>query len=468
MADETIQDDHPVIPPASVPKAEREPVTIDAEAISASPETPEDEPPHAEASEAESTPAESPAAAPAEASRAPAEPFQQTPPPKSQPRGFPVVISAGVGALIGAAAALAVSYVFQPSAPDLQPLTDKVATLDSAISGEVTARKALEARLATLEAKPGPAAPSKDTAALEARLKKLEGSTPNTDALAAIAGDAKTARSDAAKALATVASLGAANASADGGAPNPEIARLVGDQQSLGDRFAKLEAAVGALKSAAPAGPDPELEKLAGDEKALDQRVVKLEAAFSAPKTDVRADPNVVAKGDPVAQSVAAIELERRLTAGQGYAVEWAALDKLGADAKSLAALQTYAQSGAPTLSTLSAGFAKLAPDLGTPAKKPDNGSYTDVLWDEVKGLVKVHPAGEIKGDDPTAVTTQIQAALARGDVVAARAGYAKLPEKQRELAASWAKDLDGVLQAKAAAMSLIETSLSRLADQKN
>jgi len=362
--------------------------------------------------------------------------------------------------------------VLQPSPPDLQPLTNKLATLDSAISGEVTARKALETRLATLETKPAPsapsAAPSKDTAALEARLKKLEVSAPTADSLAALAADAKTARSDAAKALATIASLGAANGSADTAAPNPEITQLVGDQQSLGDRFAKLEAAVGALKSAAPAGPDPALEKLAGDEQALAQRVVKLETAFAAPKTDVRADPTVVAKGDPVAQSVAAIELERRLTAGQAYAVEWAALDKLGADPKSLAALQTYAQSGAPTLSTLSAGFAKLAPDLGTPAKKPDNGSYTDVLWDEVKGLVKVHPAGEIKGDDPTAVTTQIQAALARGDVVAARAGYAKLPEKQRELAATWAKDLDGVIAAKAAAMSLIETSLSRLANQKN
>ena len=69
-----------------------------------------------------------------------------------------------------------------------------------------------------------------------------------------------------------------------------------------------------------------------------------------------------------------------------------------------------------------------------------------------MKGLVKVHPVGEAKGDDPEAVKTQVVAALARGDLTAARAAFAKLPEDERTAAAAWAKDAEGVAAARAAA----------------
>ena len=61
-----------------------------------------------------------------------------------------------------------------------------------------------------------------------------------------------------------------------------------------------------------------------------------------------------------------------------------------------------------------------------------------------VRALVRVRPVGEIKGDDPAAVVTQVQAALGRGDVGAAMADYAKLPNSSRAASADWAKDAQG------------------------
>ena len=43
-----------------------------------------------------------------------------------------------------------------------------------------------------------------------------------------------------------------------------------------------------------------------------------------------------------------------------------------------------------------------------------------DRLFDHMRKLVKVRPVGEIAGEDPAALATQIEAALARGDIGAA------------------------------------------------
>jgi hypothetical protein len=552
MADETIQDDHPVIPPVSVPKPEREPVTIEGEAIDVTPveephaasepahdephaaSEPEREEPEAEALAANDEPAEAqaesepeafareaeieapeaaaelnpepePAAAAPEPEPAPAAaPLPPTAPPPPKPSSAAAFLSGGIGALLGAAVAFGATYFTQSGANPAPTATGQLAALDTALSGETSARKALDERLAALEAKaaqpPASAQPAAapQLAALEDRLAKLEGSAVNADALLAVAAEAKAAHASVDKLEASLATGSSGGAAASG--PNPEIVKLIGDQQALADHLAKLEAQLAAAPKAAPAGPeigklagdqqalaervakletkvdapkpppvpDPELAKLSGDEKALGDRLAKIEAALAAPKVETRADKDVGAKGDPVAQSVAAIALEQRLLAGQPYPVEFSALEKLGATADALAALKPFAAAGAPTTAALASGFAKLAPALAAPAKTAAHGDYADTLWDEMKGLVKVHPVGEVKGDDPAAVTSQISAALARGDLAAARAAFARLPEADRASASAWAKDADAVAAARTAALSLIETSLSHLGDQKN
>jgi hypothetical protein len=485
MADETMQDDHPDVPPVSVPKPEREPVTIEGEAIDLTPkEEQARESPHGEVEErvveakAEPTPEESGSAPPP-----PIEPVS----PASPSRG-PAFVSGGVGALLGAAVAFVAAYLYQPGTTDTNGLTTQVSALDSAISAEVSARKTLEARLAGIEAKDSSPAGAPE---LAARLEKLESAPVTADALAAVAAEAKAAHESANKSAALLASLGpGAN-----GAANPEMSKLIDDQQAMAKKLAELEARLAAAPTAAsgaeigklandqqaladrmvklettakPVGPDPEVAKLSDEDKALADRLAKLEAALVAPKTEARADPQVGSKGDPIAQSVAGIALERRLVAGQAYAVELAALERLGSAPDALAALKPFSETGAPSTASLAAGFAKVLPSLGAPAKGAEHGDYVDTIWDEVKGLVKVRQVGEIKGDNPEAVASQIAAALARGDLPAASADFARLPERERAAAAQWAKQLDDVVAARKASLSLIETSLSRLANPKN
>ena len=102
------------------------------------------------------------------------------------------------------------------------------------------------------------------------------------------------------------------------------------------------------------------------------------------------------------------------------------------------------------------------------PAKTEAKGEIVDKMMDQLRGLVKVHAVSEIPGDDPTALTSQISAELARGDVVAALATESKLPEAARAAAAPWVRDAQGLENAQSAARSLAETALERFADAKN
>ncbi len=409
MADEPIQDDHPEIPPASVPKPEREPVTIKGEAVDLTPPVEETEPPEPELTEPEPIHLE---AEPPPPPSGPSEPYRE---PAPKPSNMAAFVAGAVGVLIGAAVVYAAVGLTGPSSSELQAATTRLDTLETGLSSETTARKALDGRIAALEGRP----------------------SVNPDALAAATAEAKTAAANADKAMKAVGDLGAkAGAGASNAGPNPALQKIIGDEQALADRVARLEAAESSASKASGGDPaladrlsrlesaqkeaapiDPEFAKLPGEEKTLEQRIGKLEAALAAPKMETRAEPDVGMKGDPIAEGFAALALDRRLVAGQPYPTELAALEKLGAPPDALAALKPYATTGAPTLDALGAGFAKLAPGLVEPGKAPVHTDYAGTLWDEMKGLVKVHPVGEAKGDDPEAVKTQVVAALARGDL---------------------------------------------------
>ena len=90
-----------------------------------------------------------------------------------------------------------------------------------------------------------------------------------------------------------------------------------------------------------------------------------------------------------------------------------------------------------------------------------------DRLFDHMRKLVKVRPVGEIAGEDPAALATQIEAALARGDIGAALTTYAKLPEAARTSSADWAKSVNALAGAQAAARGLRESAMAKLAPEK-
>ena len=149
MADEPIQDDHPEIPPASVPKPEREPVTIEGEAVDLTP--PAEEMAAAEAERAEPEPINLEA-------EPPPPPFEEGTnlfaSPRQNPRTWPRSWRGAVGVLIGAAVVYAAVGLTGPSSSELQAATTRLDTLETGLSSETTARKALDGRIAALEGRP--------------------------------------------------------------------------------------------------------------------------------------------------------------------------------------------------------------------------------------------------------------------------------------------------------------------------
>src|SRR6202034_4328435 len=143
-------------------------------------------------------------------------------------------------------------------------------------------------------------------------------------------------------------------------------------------------------------------------------------------------------------------------------------LSRLGADGAALATLKPYSDTGAPTAAALAASFAKIAPSLVAADNPETRDGVMDRMLDHVRKLVRVRAVGEVAGDDPAALVSQIQAALARGQSDQAVGLYARLPEARRKPGADWARIADAGVAADAAAASLRGGAIGRLAAPKN
>ena len=475
-----IDEDLPPPPSVFPPKAPREAVIIEGEAH----ELPVI-PPEAEIAP-ESAAAPAPAAAihddgsqesPA-APESPAPEIVAAPPTKAAPsRAAPFGFGLG-GAVIGAAAALAAAWAFDPRAASFSELVARTDAVQSSALAEAQGRKAFESRLAALETVSGANVKASDLKTLDQRLARLEAAPVVTPAaLAAVQAEARAARDAAAKAL-TEGSMKAPPASATTDAN----ARPSVDLSAIEARIARLEAAPAPAPAVAAAAPaaDPRIGKveaaqqhsdqaLASLQASLDGRLAKLEAALAPAKAETRVSPDEAPpRPDVAAQGVAALALEQRLVSGQAFGPELAALARLGADPSALAALKPFAESGAPSASTLSAAFARIMPSALAAAEPVAPGGILDKLAAEAGKMVKVHPAGEVSGDDPPALATRIQLALARGQFDAAFGLWKKWPEAARKASADWGRSVEGRAGADAAAKTLRESALARLAPTKN
>jgi len=403
--------------------------------------------------------------------QAPAEPDEPPPwaePPRERTSGGSFVWGI-CGVVVGAAVALGGAWYFDPRGEPLRDLGARQSALDAGAAAQSAATKGLDARIGALESaqagfaktaalepidkrlaavEAAEAAPAKPVAldAIEQRLAKLESGAVDPEAITAAQKEARAAREDAAKALAQAAAAGrGSEPPTPAPGPDPRIGELSADETALGGRIDKLEAALAA-------------------------RIAKIEAALAAPKAETRAPQTETApKVDAAGQAIAALALEQRLTAGQPFAAEWAALSRLGADGAALATLKPLSDTGAPTAAALAASFAKIAPGLVAVADNPEIGDgVVDRMLDHMRKLVRVRAVGEIAGDDPAALVSQIEAALARGQVVSALGVYARLPEAARKEGADWAGTVNARIAADAAAQSLRESAIGKLAAAKN
>jgi hypothetical protein len=450
MADETSPKSEPeivepapgaAVPPSRAPR--HDPGVIEGEATEIH-ETPPPAPPTAEAAIGEPASEQPATEEPAHEEPATEEPAAVPPAdaqaPRIQPRprwaSLPFVAGA-LGALFGAALALAAASLVDPRAGALDAANRRLNALERGVEGQSAAAADFERRLGALETS---AAGLAKTAAGESETAE-----------AALA-EARAARADAAKALAAAAATGeTAPAPAQGGAPASFDAGA-------------LEARVGALESELAGLKSREV-----DLKALDDRLVKVESALAAPKSEARvAAAEGAANRGAAAEAILAISLSERLDAGAPFAGEWAALARLKADEAKLSALRPFADAGAPTLPALAASFAKIAPSVVATAKPPSGGGVMDRLLDHMRKLVRVRKLGEAAGDDAEALAARVSAALARGDLAAALDAYHALPEAARRASQDWAQGAEARQAAAVAAEALRADAVGRVAAARN
>jgi hypothetical protein len=376
----------------------------------------------------------------AAATEAPLAEEAASPPPDESARlaAYAAPAAAGLGgAILGAALALLAVWLIAPRAGALDDVRARVAEIEKTTETQSVATAALDKRLATIEAG------AVKTNALDALGRRI-------GALEAAGGDAKAAldeaRADAAKALAAAQSAPPSTNAAASAEPSP-----------LQPRLAKLESDLAAAAA--------RLNQLGG----LDERLAKLEGATgAAPKSDARVAMAKGASESAASVAVLAISLEQRFAAGGPFAAELAALSQLGVGADALAPLKTFAVSGAPSLSALSASWAKVEPAVAAAAPPPERSGW-DRLVDHMRALVRVRRVGEAAGSDESdPPVARIAAALQRGDLAVALAAFDQLPEASRAAGAAWVDAAKARAAAAKAASALRAEAIGRIAAAKD
>ncbi len=229
-----------------------------------------------------------------------------------------------------------------------------------------------------------------------------------------------------------------------------DVAKRVSDAAvPLNQKITGLEGDVKAIAARPVAqGSAPSVQPV--DLSPIQQRIATLEAQLKAldAKTDAAskaADPKIAALDQKVDQASRRIEagsaaplfaatqaLAQAFHRGGPYINEITVTEVLGAKPEQLLPLKAFAEKGAPTPQALASSFAPLAAKLAGTSDQSGISGF-------IQRFVTVRPTAETAGDTPPALVGTIEAALRRGDVSAAVAAWARLPESGRTLSATWA-----------------------------
>ncbi|HEV7257826.1 MAG TPA: uroporphyrinogen-III synthase [Bosea sp. (in: a-proteobacteria)] len=263
-----------------------------------------------------------------------------------------------------------------------------------------------------------PAVTAEQVAALQSRLDALQSGAAELERKAAAASDAA-AKAGAAAQAAT------ARASEVAAAQAPDAAAIA----SLNTQAQRAEAAASTAR------------------QMLEQASARIGNVETLAKAAAAPSPQALA----AARIVLAERVQSALASGQPFAGDVAALAKGGGSPEQLAALNAVAASGAPTkealLTQLRGHRAMFAREL-----MPASAGWQDRLLGLASRIVSIRPVGDTGANDPATLPMRLDNALAKGDVVAAAALWAQLPEPARRASA----DFGSALQKRAAADAAI------------
>ncbi len=230
--------------------------------------------------------------------------------------------------------------------------------------------------------------------------------------------------------------------------------RLAAMDQEVKRRLDGQDQALAARPAPAPAQPAPpvDLGPLTGRLDAVDRALAaldqKAEAARLAAGESVKAvEPQLRELASRVAQTAQRVEataaaplygavqaLNQSFQRGAPFTVEVAALEALGVRPEQLQSLKALAAKGAPSVQQLSDAFRPLAMQAAK-AGQPAAGGLQAIF----DSLVRTRAIGPGAADTPDGLVSAIESALRGGDVGAALAAWAKLPEPARKVTEAWA-----------------------------
>jgi hypothetical protein len=274
------------------------------------------------------------------------------------------------------------------------------------------------------KAEPPAAASVSESAALTARVEKLEALTQR---LGALAEEALAAAKDAVA------------------RPQKES----GADPAAAERQNALESRLGAL--------------------AEDMR--QLREKLDSPKAETRVDPEEASPeranaGEAAAAVVAAEALQRELERGRPFVAEQTALASLGADPALLALLAPSASAGAPTAAQLLQSFVPLESRLRAfDAPKIRANTFWDAVWQYLLSLVRVRSADAPASETETVsdIVAKIDHGLRRDDALAAAEAFERLPDLAKAEAGGFGEALLRRRNAEKAAATLLTNALSAL-----
>jgi hypothetical protein len=204
------------------------------------------------------------------------------------------------------------------------------------------------------------------------------------------------------------------------------LAKSTDTLTALSSRMDELQTRVGITADPAPlvAGVRAELDLVSG-------RVAKIEQA------DLAGSAKRAALGAAVAS------LARAANGGQPFKSELVVVQSLAPDEAAIRPLLTFAEKGAPVLSSLHTTFAARADAALKAERDAAAGQGLDRLWSGVTSVVTVRATGTPTGKDTASVLARAETKLKAGDLRAAAAEVRTLQGAANTSIAPWLQSAD-------------------------
>lgn len=309
----------------------------------------------------------------------------------------------------------------QGAAPDLSPIEERLAALEAA-------RGSLDQRLEEIQNTANGAA-SRAEEALNRPLPEAAAAPPQNDA-----------------------------ALADLSSRTTELSSRFDD---VSGRLGTLENTVRTLEEAVRTGAQSATEA-ANAVQDLNRRIGEQDQRLSALSDQAAENSKSVEASYTGTRVVLAERLDSALRGGAPFADVLDALRKSGVEAERLAALEPFAEKGAPTASSMRERFEPLEAQI-LRDERAASGDWSDRVLRMLDKVVTVRPVNEPGETGVPATLARIRQALASGDMEGAAAAWSALPEPARRISDAWGQEATALAQAQKASREISTEALAAL-----